>query len=125
MNSSNNYYNKSLRPYARQNRKQMTKAEACLWKYALKAKGMGYTFNRQRPVLNYIADFMCKELKLIIEVDGYTHLLEEVIQKDIIRQKNLETAGFKVIRFKDEEVLKEMNRVRAVILETIEQMKMS
>lgn len=58
-------YNKSLQPFASENRKQMTKAEACLWKYALRAKQMGYTFNRQRPVLNYVADFMCKELKLI------------------------------------------------------------
>lgn len=106
-----------------ENRKKMTKAEACLWKYALRPKQMGYTFNRQRPVLNYIADFMCKEFKLIIEVDGYTHLLEEVIKKDIIRQTELEEAGFKVIRFKDEEVLKEINRVRAMILETIEQLK--
>ena len=71
-------YNKILQPFASENRKQMTKAEACLWKYALRAKQMGYTFNRQRPVLNYVADFMCKELKLIIEVDVYTHLIKEV-----------------------------------------------
>ena len=89
-----NHYNKNLQPFATQNRKQITKAEACLWKYALKAKQMGYTFNRQRPVLKYIADFMCKELKLIIEVDGYTHLLENVIKNDIIRQQKLESAGF-------------------------------
>ena len=86
----NNFYNKNLRKFASENRKQMAKAEACLWKYALKAKQLGYTFNRQRPVLNYIADFMCKEFKLIIEVDGYTHLLEEVAKNDIIRQYKLE-----------------------------------
>ncbi|MCC6371590.1 MAG: DUF559 domain-containing protein [Bacteroidia bacterium] len=118
-----NFYNKNLRKFANQNRKKMTKAEACLWKYALKAKLTGYTFNRQRPVLNYIADFMCKEFKLIIEVDGYTHLLEEVIKNDIIRQQNLEAAGFKVIRFKDEEVLKEMGRVKDVIAKTLEELK--
>jgi very-short-patch-repair endonuclease len=66
---------------------------------------------------------MCKELKLIIEVDGYTHLLEEVAKNDVVRQNRLEEAGFKVIRFKDEEVLKEINRVRGIILETIEQIK--
>ena len=91
-----NYYNKNLKSFAGENRKQMTMAEACLWKYALRAKLMGFTFNRQRPVLNYIADFMCKDLKLIIEVDGYSHTLEEVIRNDIIRQKKLEAAGFKV-----------------------------
>ncbi len=116
-------YNKNLQPFANENRKQMTKAEACLWKYVLRAKQMGYTFNRQRPVLNYIADFMCKELKLIIEVDGYTHLLDDVIKKDMIRQQRLENAGFKVIRFKDEEVLKEINSVSKVILLTIEELK--
>ena len=116
-------YNKNLQPFANENRKQMTKAEACLWKYVLRAKQMGYTFNRQRPVLNYIADFMCKELKLIIEVDGYTHLLDDVIKNDIIRQQRLENAGFKVIRFKDEEVLKEINSVSKVILLTIEELK--
>ena len=116
-------YNKNLQPFANENRKQMTKAEACLWKYALRAKQMGYTFNRQRPVLNYITDFMCKELKLVIEVDGYTHLLEDVIKNDIVRQQRLENAGFKVIRFKDEEVLKEINRVREEILITINELK--
>jgi very-short-patch-repair endonuclease len=118
-----NYYNKKLRRYASENRKKMTKAEVHLWTLALRAKQTGYTFNRQRPVLNYIADFMCKELKLIIEVDGYTHLLEDVIKNDAIRQAALEKAGFKVIRFKDEEVLWEMSRVRAVILDTLEQLK--
>ena len=124
MKSNNhNYYNKILKPYASENRKQMTKAEACLWKYALRAKQMGYTFNRQRPVLNYIADFMCKELKLIIEVDGGIHSMEDVAKKDIIRQQHLELVGFKVIRFKNEEVLKEINNVREHILATIHSLK--
>ena len=115
-------YNKNLQPFANKNRKQMTKAEACLRKYALRAKQMGYTFNRQRPVLNYIADFMCKELKLIIEVDGYSHLLEDVIENDIVRQQKLENAGFKVIRFNGEEVLKDIKRVREIIQITINEL---
>jgi len=110
---SNNYgYNKSLQPFANKLRKQMTKSEACLWKYALKARKMkGYQFRRQRPVLNYIADFMCKELKLIIELDGITHNSEEAAVKDAKRTEALERIGFKVIRFKDEEVLKNMRGV--------------
>ena len=115
-------YNKNLQPFANKNRKQMTKAEACLWKYALRTKQMGYTFNRQRPVLNYIADFMSKELKLIIEVDGYSHLIEDVIENDITRQQILENAGFKVIRFRDEEVLKDIKRVREIIQITIDEL---
>ncbi len=117
-------YNSKLQPNAHKLRFNMTKAEACLWKYALKSKAMrGYTFNRQRPVLNYIADFMCKELKLIIEVDGMTHTFENVIKNDAIRQKNLEHAGFKVIRFKDEEVLKSIEIVKKKIEEEIEKLE--
>lgn len=81
-------YNKDLQPAASRLRKEMTKAEACLWKYILRAGGMkGFTFRRQRPVLTYVADFMCKELMLILEVDGITHDHEETIQHDIARQK--------------------------------------
>lgn len=58
---SNHYYNKNLQPNANRLRKEMTKAEACLWKYVLRARKMkGFQFKRQRPVLIYIADFMCK-----------------------------------------------------------------
>ena len=104
----------------------MTKAEACLWKYALKARQMkGYPFRRQRPVLNYIADFMCMELKLIIEVDGITHHDEKVMLKDEQRQRNLEAAGFTVLRFSDHEVLKGMKGVIAYLEEWIEKYEAS
>ena len=121
---SNNYgYNKNLQPYANSLRKQMTKAEACLWKYVLKARLMkGYSFRRQRPVLNYIADFMCKELKLVIEVDGITHTFDGAKERDEIRQQNLERAGFTVIRFDDEEVLTEINSVKKRIENVIKEL---
>ena len=109
---NNHLYNKTLQPYAKDLRGSMTKAEACLWKYALRARQMkGYSFRRQRPILNYIADFACLELHLVIEVDGYTHSLDETIQKDLIKQEALEKAGYSVIRFSDNEVLKDMSNV--------------
>lgn len=112
VNKYNNYYNKHLQPYANRLRKEMTKAEACLWKYILRASQLkGYQFRRQRPVLNYIADFMCMELKLIIEVDGITHQWEETFKKDEIRQKALEAIGFTILRFSDEEVLNNIQSV--------------
>lgn len=122
MKASNNYsYNKKLQPLAHNLRNNMTKAEACLWKYVLKAGLMkGYTFRRQRPVLNYIADFMCKELMLVIEVDGITHLYEEIIKKDTIRQKSIENAGFTLIRYTDNDVLNRIENVRKMIEQTIE-----
>ncbi len=53
-------YNKTLQPHANNLRKRMTKAEACLWKFVLRASKMkGYGFRRQRPIIKYIADFMC------------------------------------------------------------------
>ncbi|NLO20106.1 MAG: endonuclease domain-containing protein [Ignavibacteria bacterium] len=117
---SNNYYNKNLKEKANDLRKSMTKAEACLWKYLLKAKLMkGYQFRRQRPILNYIVDFVCLELKLVIEVDGVTHNFDNIIKRDLIRQKDIENMGFKVIRFQDKEILGNLEGVRISIYDTI------
>ncbi len=99
----------------------MTKAEACLWKYVLRARKLkGYPFRRQRPVLNYIADFMCTGLMLVIEVDGITHWDEKVIEKDEKKQKDLEGAGFTVLRFDDNEVLHDIENVERVLLGFVE-----
>jgi len=114
--SINNNYNKRLRTFANKNRKNMTKAEACLWKYALsKRQTLGSGFRRQRPIYNYIVDFVCLELKLVIEVDGYSHLIQENEINDVTRQEELEGLGYTVLRFSDEMVLKQMNQVRAMI----------
>ena len=125
--TTNNYaYNKILQPFANKLRKEMTKAEACLWQYALHAgHRKGYQFRRQRPALRYIADFLCKELKLVIEVDGITHQDDETGEKDKQKTSDLESAGFKVIRFTDEEVLKNMNGVMKKIERVVEEMEMS
>jgi very-short-patch-repair endonuclease len=119
--SNNFHYNKNLQSYANKLRKNMTKAEACLWKYVLKAgKLKGYKFKRQRPVLNYIADFMCTDLMLVIETDGFSHNLKEVTEKDINKQNDLENIGFKVIRFDDNEVLNDIENVERVLLAYID-----
>ena len=121
MSKDNLHYNKKLQPFANELRKQMTKAEACLWKYVLKANQLkGYSFRRQRPVLNYIADFMCKDLMLVIEVDGITHHSETAIKKDMKRQRELEEAGFTVLRFTDDEVLNHIHDVYAFLEEWID-----
>ena len=118
---NNHYYNKNLQPYANRLRKEMTKAEVCLWKYVLRARKMkGFQFRRQRPVLQYIADFMCKELMLIIEVDGSIHQLEEIIKNDEVRQKVLEAAGFTVLRLTNDEVLKDIQSVYSYLEDWIE-----
>lgn len=110
----NNYhYNPKLKDKARYLRKHMTKAEIYLWKLVLCQNQMrGLRFNRQRPLMNYIVDFFCKKLMLIIEIDGYTHLLRETSNKDDIKQRDLESVGFKVLRYSDEDVL---NNIHSVI----------
>ncbi len=119
---NNWHYNKSLQPYANSLRKQMTKSESCLWKFALRARQMkGYQFRRQRPVLDYIADFMCQPLLLVVEVDGYTHQFEEVYSKDLQKDQDLRNVGFKVLRFRDEEVLEQMGWVKSTIWYHVEE----
>jgi very-short-patch-repair endonuclease len=81
---------------------------------------MGYWFNRQRPVGKYIADFLCKELMLIIEIDGLTHQFEEVSENDILREEELEALGFAVIRFDDDEVLNDIDNVKRTLISFIE-----
>ena len=126
MKHDNHNYNKQLQPFANKLRKEMTKAEACLWKYILKAGQLkGYQFRRQRSVLKYIADFVCLELMLIIEVDGITHHWEEAMIKDKKKQDDLEAVGFTVLRFKDEEVLNDLNAVHDFLEEWIQKKESS
>ena len=113
-------YNKRLRPLAKKLRKEMTKAESCLWKYVLRSRQMkGYQFLRQRPVMDFIADFMCKELRLIIEVDGITH--DNRLEKDRHRDYKLGQEDFYVLRFTDEEVLTNIEGVMREIERIIEE----
>ncbi len=113
-------YNKTLRPFANDLRKRMTKSEACLWKYVLGASNMkGCAFRRQRPIMNYIADFMCKELMLVIEIDGYSHWNDEAKKNDEQIEKVLQLAGFTVLHFTDEEVLNNLTEVKEKIMQWI------
>lgn len=116
------HYNSYLKDFANANRKYMTKARACIWKFLLSSKQMmRYQFRRQRPILNFIVDFMCKELMLIIEIDGLTHQWESVAERDISREKALSDIGFTVIRFNDDEVLKDLENVNRSICFYIEE----
>ena len=81
-----------------------TDAERVLWEY-LRREQLGYKFRRQQVIDNYIADFACLESKLIIELDGDYHLTAEQILKDRERTERLSLLGYKVIRFKNEEVI--------------------
>jgi len=101
----------------------MTKAETCLWKYALRASGMGVPFRRERPIGRFIADFVCLPLKLVIEVDGVTHLYEETQIKDAQKDKELKELGFEVLRFEDSVILNNIDFVINAIRNKIEELK--
>ena len=63
----------------------------------------------------YIVDFFCKELKLIIEIDGVTHQYEDVSAKDEIREKYLKSLGYSILRFSDDEVINNIDLVYELI----------
>lgn len=95
---------------ARDLRNRMTDAEFILWQY-LKNKQLGVKFRRQHPIALYIIDFYCHQLKLVIEVDGSIHEVEEVKKFDLERQVHLEELGLTVIRFTNDRVLNHLENV--------------
>jgi very-short-patch-repair endonuclease len=108
-------YNPKLTALARKLRNESTETEIYLW-LKLKGKKMyGYDFHRQKPIDNYILDFFCYDLLLGIEVDGYSHEIVEVYNKDRIKEKRMNELGITILRFSDFEVLKDMeNVIRAI-----------
>ncbi len=80
---------------------------------------LGFQFLRQRPIGNYIADFMCKELNLIIEIDGYSHQFK--YEKDIQRDEKISELGFQTLRFTDDEVKNHITNVERAIVQWIEE----
>jgi very-short-patch-repair endonuclease len=116
-----NHYNKALKPFARVHRNDSTPAEIRLWCELLRKKQMrGYGFLRQRPVLDYIADFMCKPLMLAIEVDGGYHTTAEMVESDKIRDQRLKDIGFTTLRFTNDEVMRNIENVKRTIEAYIE-----
>jgi cyclase len=99
-------------------RNRMTEAEIVLWDY-LKQKPLGCKFRRQHPLGLYIADFYCHKLLLVIEVDGKIHEREDVIKNDKERQNVIENFELKVLRFTNDEVHKQLEKVVLIIEEFI------
>ena len=93
-----------LKENAKQNRKNMTDAESALWQYA-KSSGLGEKCRRQYIIGDYIVDFFFRESMLVIELDGGYHFTPEQTQLDHTRQQWLESIGYKVLRFTNEELL--------------------
>lgn len=115
-------YNPNLKEKARDLRKNSTVAESKLWKEYLKSHK--YKFTRQKPIDNYIVDFYCSKLGLIIEVDGTTHLDNRDIIYDKSRTTILEEKyGLRVIRFWNDDVLNGAHIVIQIIENEIKKLE--
>ena len=102
-------YNPELKIRARELRNNMTPAERKLWYGCLRR--FKYPISRQRPIDNYIVDFYCPQMKLVIEVDGDTHFSEEGKIYDEERTRVLESYGLRIIRFSNIDVLESFEGV--------------
>ncbi len=105
-----------LMQYARDLRKNSTDAESRLW-FFLRANRLGFKFKRQVPIKRFIVDFVCHEKRLIIELDGGQHQTNQVYDKQ--RTIELNRCGFQVLRFWNNDVLRETNIVLEVIYKAL------
>ena len=104
-------YNSKLKDLARKLRNDSTFGEILLWKILKGKLFHGYDFHRQKPLLNYIVDFYCFELNLVIEVDGHYHNHEDALNKDQLRDTELAEHGLTVIRFSEHEIKTDITNV--------------
>ncbi len=100
---------KELVGKARDLRNSMTSSERLLWDRIRMRKIDGYKFRRQQPVLNYIADFYCHELKLIIEVDGECHTSPGKAEYDRKRERILNLNGYKIFHLSNKDIETNLN----------------
>lgn len=100
----------SLKEYSKLNRNNPTEAETILWQ-ALRANQLGKRIKRQHIIGDFIVDFVCLESHLVIELDGAYHGLPKQQINDSARTDFLERHGYTVIRFSNEDVLKNTNEV--------------
>jgi very-short-patch-repair endonuclease len=91
-------------------RLHMTNPEKKLWEHLKKNQILGLRFRSQHPISFYIADFYCHKIKLVIEVDGNSHLSEEAKEYDKGRKAEFEKYGITEIRFKNEIIISNINK---------------
>lgn len=100
---------KNQKEFVKKLRRNMTDAERRLWSKLRSKQLMGLKFRRQHPLGPYIVDFVCLEKNIIIEIDGGQHVLD--VDKDSSRDEWLKSEGFEVLRYWNNEVLKETSNV--------------
>ena len=106
-----NEVRKIQRARAKQLRRSMTRAETLLWRHLKAHRLAALGFRRQSPMGNYIADFVAHSRKLIVEVDGESHDFEERIRHDGRRDEWFASRGYRVLRFTNDDVMKNLEGV--------------
>ena len=101
---------------ARKLRKTMTPQEVKLWVKLREIRALGHHFRRQSPILTYIIDFECRRSRVIVEVDGTQHGFDMSRERDLVRDENLRHAGYKILRFANSEIDRELDAVMETIL---------
>ena len=113
-------YNNNLKKFARANRRAGNLSEALLWN-ELKQKKMGVSFTKQKPIGNYIADFYCQDINMVIEIDGWSH--DKKYAYDRERDEYMKSLGIHVLRIYDEDVKQDMQSILIWIKHNIEKLK--
>ncbi len=101
-------------------RNNMPKAEVVLWSELKGNQLRGYKFRRQHSVGKFVVDFFCPKLKLVIEVDGDSHFLDEKSKQDRERQKYIESQGIRFLRFTNTDIYTNLNGVLTTVEKFIE-----
>jgi very-short-patch-repair endonuclease len=102
-------------PIARRLRKTITRQEVKLWVHLRSWRKRGFHFRRQSPREGYIVDFVCMRHRLVVEVDGGQHSFDAHAAKDVRRDRNLEGSGFRVLRFWNNEIDRNLDGVLTTI----------
>ena len=108
-----------LKEFALHHRSNPTQAEEVLWNLVKTKQLEGYKFRRQHIIGNYIADLVCLDKRLVVEIDGLIHQLPENKESDELRTKTLNLLGFKVLRITNEQVINETEKTLELIATTL------
>lgn len=106
---------------ARALRKRMTPQEVKLWVHLRELRKLGHHFRRQSPISPYIVDFECKRSKLVIELDGSQHGSGRHLDRDAARDRHLQGCGYRVLRFWNNQIDRELEGVMTMILNALDQ----
>lgn len=104
---------------ARSLRKRMTPQEVKLWVHLRALREQGFHFRRQAPVGRFIVDFLCRQYRLVVEIDGSQHGYDTGQRADALRDSWLRAQGFRVMRFWNSEVDRNLDGVMETILDAV------